>query len=162
MNRIERGQIAVFARNHRRHLDEAVALCRADSNRQITFRASSTWISAERSVTNGPAVPIYIAAVGGPGAVEYVAELVEVQTHPHRGEPTTERLLKLHTNSTKDEGLWEQYDKRVATLYSIRKCRRLQRPFPMSRLVKASDGTPMSAEFRYSYALVVPVRELAV
>ncbi len=162
MTRIERGQFAVFARNHRRHLDEAVALCRADLNRQITFRASSTWASAARAVANGTAVPIYIAAVGSPGAVGYVAELIEVQTHPHRGDPTTERLLKWYTNSTKDEGLWEKYDKRVETLYTIRKCRRLQRPFPMSRLVKASDGTVMSADFRYSYALVIPVRKLGV
>ena len=162
MSRIERGQFAVFARNHRIHLDEAVALCSADSDRQVTFRASSTWASAAGAVRNCPFVPIYIAAVGGPSAVEYVAELTAVQTHPHRGDPTTERLLKFYTNSTKDEGLWEKYAKRVQTLYAISRCRRLQRPFPMSKLVKASDGTPMSPDFRYSYALVVPVRDPGV
>ena len=159
MDRIERGQIAVFTRNHRVHLDEAVVLCSADPSRQVTFRASGTWASAERAVVGGPPVPLYIAAVGGPGTVEYVAELCEVQTRPHRGDPKTERLLRLWTNSTKDEGLWEKYGKRVRTLYVLSKCRRVSRPFPISNLNKASDGAPLSAEFRYSYSLVAPLSE---
>ena len=149
MSRIERGHFAVFARNHRVHLDEAVAVCVVDPSRQVTFRASTTWASAERAVVGGPPVPIYIAAVGGPGTIEYVAELCDLQTQSHRGDPKTERLLKLWTNSTKDEGLWEKYDKRVRTLY-------------ISRLVKAADGKPLSAGFKYSYALVVPAPDSAV
>ena len=116
MGRIARTQFAVFTRNHRRHIEEAVALCAKDPDRQFTFRASSTWASAERAVAGGTPVPIYIAVVGGPRMVEYQAELCDVQTHPHRGDPKTERLLTLATNSTKDEGLWEQYDKSVDTL----------------------------------------------
>jgi len=157
VDRIKRGQFAVFTRNHRVHLDEAVAICSADPSRQVTFRASGTWASAERAVVGGSPVPLYIAVVGGPGTVEYVAELCDVQTHPHRGDPKTERLLQFWTNSTKDEGLWEQYGKRVGTLYVLSKCRAVRRPFPISNLQKASDGTPLSAEFRYSYALVAPI-----
>ncbi len=61
MSRIDRGQLAVFARNHRRHLDEAVALCANDPDRLVTFRASRTWASAARALTSAPPVPIYIA-----------------------------------------------------------------------------------------------------
>lgn len=157
MNRIERGQIAVFTRNHRIHLDEAAVLCSADPSRQVTFRASGTWVSAERALAGGP-LPVYIAVVGGPGTVEYAAELSEVQLRPHRGDPTTERLLQLWTNSTKDEGLWEKSVKRVRTLYVLTKCRAVRNPFPISSLQKASDDTPLSAEFRYSYALVAPIK----
>ena len=162
MSRIERGQFAVFTRNHRVHLAEAAALCAADPTRLVTFRASVTWVSAERAVASGSPIPIYVAVVGGPGAVEYVAELCDVQLRPHRGDPKTERLLRHWTNSTKDEGLWEKYDKPVRTLYVIRKCKALRRSFPISNLVKASDGTSLSAEFRYSYAMVVPVPSLSV
>ena len=151
-------QLAVFSRNHRIHLDEAVALCAADSTRKVTFRASVTWASARQAVSNGAAIPVYFAAVSGAGSVEYIANLVEVQTHPHRGDPTTERLLKFDTNSTAHEGLWERSGEQVRTLYTITKCRKLARPVPISKLLKASDGKAMSQEFKYSYALVLPVR----
>lgn len=162
MDRIARGQFAVFTRNHRVHLDEAILLCSADPSRQVTFRASGTWASAERAVESGPPLPLYIAAIGGSAVVEYVAELCEVQTRPHRGDPKTERLLRLWTDSTKDEGLWEKYGKQVRTLYVLSKCRAVRRPFPISHLTKAVDATPVSADFRYSYALVLPIPEAVV
>ena len=156
MERIKRERFAVFTRNHPNYLVEAEELCAADPKRFVTFRASTLWASAEREVSDGPPLALYIAAVGGPGTVEYVAELCEVQTHPHRGDPKTERLLAAVTPSTADEGLWEKYDKRVRTLYAIRYCRRLATAFPISTLIKASDGTPLDSEYRYSYARVMP------
>ena len=156
MSRISQGQVAVFTRNHRRHLDEAVALCAANQNRKVTFRASTRWASAEQAMAVRSTVPIYMAAVGGPGMIEYVAELCDLQTYPHRGDLKTERLLSFSTNSTKDEGLWEKYEKDVKTLYVIWRCRVLRRPFPISNLTKASDNSPLSADFKYSYSLVFP------
>ena len=156
MERIRRGHFAVFTRNHRQHLDEAVELCAADRTRRVTFRAANRWTSAERSVSPSSPVPIYIAVVGGSGTVEYVADLCDVKTHPFRGDPKTEELLGVTTTSTKDEGLWEQYERKVKTLYCVMRCRKLARPFPLSQLKKADGGQPLSADYHYSYALVMP------
>ena len=42
----------------------------------------------------------------------------------------------------------------VSTLYEIRSCRRLKHPFPFTRLVKLSDGKPISGDYGYSYSIV--------
>lgn len=57
------------------------------------------------------------------------------------------------------EGLWEttRTKGRVRTLYAITDCKRLNRPFPIARLVKISDGAPLSSGYRYSYSVVRPV-----
>ena len=57
----------VFTRNHRRHLDEAVALCLSDSGRRVAFRSAKRWTSAGTAVEFGVIVPVYMAAVGGTG-----------------------------------------------------------------------------------------------
>jgi hypothetical protein len=97
-----------------------------------------------------------MAAIGGAGEIEYVAELCDGQLQPRRGDPKTETLLARALKSTKDEGLWEKYGETVETLYAIRGCRKLPNPFPLTSLVKLSDGHPMSADYGYSYALVSP------
>ena len=79
-----------------------------------------------------------------------------MKTHPFRGDPKTEELLGFTTTSTKDEGLWEQDQKKVKTLYCVMRCRKLARPFPLFQLMKADDGEPLSADYHYSYALVMP------
>lgn len=156
MDRLSRGNVAVFTRNHLIHLDQAVALGAADPNRLVTFRASTRWASAERAVSVATPLPLYIAVVGGPGLVEYTADLCDVHTRPRRGDPKTERLLRFTTPSTEKEGLWEQYDKEVKTLYVIKRCIKLAQPFALSDLNRLADGQPLSDNFRYSYALVSP------
>ena len=42
----------------------------------------------------------------------------------------------------------------MKTLYEVRACRVLPRPFPIGRLVKISDGKPISPDYGYSYAIV--------
>jgi hypothetical protein len=95
-----------------------------------------------------------MAAIGGAGEIEYEAELCDGQIEPRRGDPKTEALLTSVLKSTKDEGLWEKYGKTAETLYAIRACRRRARPFPITSLVKLSDGKPISADYGYSYAIV--------
>jgi hypothetical protein len=158
MSRISRGHVAVFARNHRQYLDEAVALCRQNPQRPVTFRAAGVWRSAEGAVSGGATpVPIYIAAVGGAG-IEYVGELCEVQTHPFRGDTQTEHLLELVTPSTKQEGLWERGPRPVRTLYAIKGCRKLRTPVRLSTLSKAADGTQLDDGYQHGYALVQPTK----
>lgn len=153
--------LAVFTRNHRVHLDDALAVCSKDPARLVTFRASTRWATAEQAVSKTGPVPIYIAVIGHDGGVEYEAELSEIQTRPRYGDPTTERLLDHSTNSTRHEGLWERYNKTVKTLYVIRGLRRLAKPFPLSALHRASDDRPLSDRFKYSYALVRPMVQRA-
>ena len=83
MRRISRGHFAVFTRNHQVHRDEAVALCANDSERPVTFRSATLWASAERAVSPATPLPMYVAVVGGPATVQYVADLWDVQTRPH-------------------------------------------------------------------------------
>jgi hypothetical protein len=68
-------------------------------------------------------------------------------------------LLERILESTKDEGLWEIDGKpTLQTLYAITACRKLARPFPMTSLLKVSDGKPISADYGYSYTIVRPRR----
>jgi hypothetical protein len=148
---------AVFTRNHQVHLDDALVVCSQDPTRPVTFRAATVWATAERTVSTTGPVPLYIAAIGHDRGVEFVAELIEIQTRPSKGDSTTKRLLGYSTNSTRHEGLWEQYNKTVRTLYVMRGLRRLAKPFPLSALTRALDERPLSDRFQYSYALVRPV-----
>lgn len=151
--------VAVFARNHRSYLDEATKISARDPRATITFRARSTWATAERAMPLGGSLPIYMAAVGGAGQVEYEAELCRVQLDPQWGVPETEALLgdELPMTKASGEGLWEEGGKpTVRTLYAIRACRKLRTPFPMTSLTKLRDGKPISADYGYSYCVVRP------
>jgi hypothetical protein len=152
--RREPQDVAVFTRNHRNYLEEAAKISAQDPRKLIVFRARSKWVTALREIPAGGSLPIYMAAIGGAGEVEYEAELCDGQTEPSRGDRKTEALLDLVLKSTKDEGLWEKYGKTVETLYAIRACRRRSEPFPITSLVKFSDGRPISADYGYSYAIV--------
>jgi hypothetical protein len=146
----------VFTRNHRRHLDEAAALCATDPERRITFRSTKRWVAAARAVAFGAIVPVYVAVVGGSG-VEYEAELADIQLDPSDGDPLTKQLLALDTISTKGEKLWPARSKGrrgVSTLYVLKDVRSVT-PFPLSKLAKARGGR-LDDDYRYSYALVKP------
>lgn len=152
--RRDRQDVAVFTRNHRKYLEEAADVSAQDPNAIIVFRARSKWVTALRELPAGGSLPIYMAAIGGPGEVEYEAELCDGQIEPRRGDPKTEALLASVLKSTKDEGLWEKYGKTAETLYAIRACRKRLQPFLITSLVKLSDGQPISADYGYSYAIV--------
>jgi hypothetical protein len=153
-------RVAVFTRNHQRHIDEAVAISSGDPNKQIVFRARSKWASAADALGAKTPLPLYIAPVGGDGTVEYVADLHEVHLEPDYGDGRTDRLLALTTASTQGEGLWENKEHPVQTLYLITNCRRIERPLHMTKLVKVSDDEPISADYGYSYSIVYAVDEL--
>ncbi len=157
MKRAKGGDVAIFTRNHRNHLEQAVSLSAFDPTRQITFRARSKWVSALDALNKKKPRDLYISPVGGDGIVEYVADLYLVHLDPQRGQPVTEELLKLATASTADEGLWEHYEgQNVQTLYVVSNIRKLEQPFPMTKLVKVSDNKPIRENYGYSYCLVYP------
>jgi hypothetical protein len=85
------------------------------------------------------------------GFVEYVAELHEAHIHPSESDRKTVELLAHALEATEGEGLW---DEDVETPYTISNCRRLKEPFPMTRLIKVSDGAAISKNYNYSYCMV--------
>jgi hypothetical protein len=155
-------RVAVFTRNHQRHIDEAIAISSGDPNKHIVFRARSKWVSAADALVGKTPLPLYIAPVGGDGTVEYVADLHDIHLHPEYGDGRTDQLLALTTASTQGEGLWENKEHPVETLYVITNCRRIQRPFHMTKLVKVSDDKPISSDYGYSYSIVYAADEDAV
>jgi hypothetical protein len=147
------GDVAIFTRNYRKHVEEAATLSASDPKRRIVFRARAKWVSALDALGKKKPRELYIAPVGGDGMVEYVADLYDVLLEPQRGQPLTEELLKLTTASTAGEGLWEHYKgPNVQTLYVV--LRKLKQPFPMTKLVKISDNKPIKENYGYSYCLV--------
>ncbi len=146
------GDEAVFARNHRAYLDDAVDTAYLDPRTLVTFRSGQEWKSAQMLLEKQGDLPIYFAVVGGDPKVLYKAWLRRVLLHPNLTDVHTQRLLKLVPGRTVDEGLWEG---KVKTLYAISGCQRIdESSIPITSLVKLSNGEPISADFKYSYSLV--------
>jgi hypothetical protein len=147
-------RVAVFARNHRGYLDEAVARNAARPERFTTFRSSKRWVRAHAANVEHGTLKIYFAPLGGDKGIEYAAMLHRVHLDPNADDPVTQEVLFTELESTRKEGLWEQFDQKVQTLYVISHCEQLVKPFPITELIKASDGTPISQDYSYSYSLV--------
>ena len=152
-------KIAAFVRNHRKYLDGASKISRSDPSRLVTFRSSKSWARIKQALDEQETVKIYFAPVGGDGTVEYEGTLKALVLNPKRGEPDTDAALGWDLPETKDEGLWENENGVVRTLYLVSNCRKLPQPFPMTELVKTSNGAPISANYGYSY---VPVAERVI
>lgn len=146
--------MAVFTRNHKRHLDEAFRVSSAEPERLIPFRAAKGWSSAAKLLQQSSPVDIYFAVVDSGPLIQYVAKLRRVLVDPQRGQPETEQLLELSTSTTQHEGLWETDKKPARTLYAINQVERVPQPFPMTELIKVSDDQPISSDYGYSYTLV--------
>lgn len=142
---------AVFARNHLHYLEEAAALSPAQP---VTFRSVTHWSGAAQALADQSTIPVYFAAVGEGPIVTYAAELLAVLVNPGVMDPETERFLAFSLPSTIEEGLWEEYESSVKTLYMVKRCRELDPPFPMTQLVKLSNDEPISPNYGYSYSIV--------
>lgn len=152
----DRQGTAVFSRNHRKYLVAAAARSARSAETRVTFRAETRWVSASRALQQAESIPIYFAVVGGPARVEYAATLCEVQLDPRKNAKRTQDILRYSLPASENEGLWETSRRKgpVQTLYVVRDCRRLKRPFPMNRLIKARGGARLSSGYRYSYSVV--------
>ncbi len=144
-------KIAVFAKNHQGYLDEAVSRNAEQPERFTTFRSSKSWATAHAANAAHGTLLIYFAPVGGKKGVEYTGLLHQVHLNPSSDDPVTKEVMASELDSTRAEGLWEDS---VKTLYVVSHCERLARPFPLSALIKANNRTPLSDDFKYSYAVV--------
>jgi len=145
---------AVFTRNHRHYLSHAARIQEKSPGKQITFRSQQEWTTAFRAVQSQSDIPIYFAVIDGEGKVEYEARLVRVLVGPQSNDPATKLLLEDCLEETSGEGLWEEYGQTLKTLYVIKACKKLTRPFSMTSLIKASDGEPIHPDYSYSYSVV--------
>lgn len=155
------GDEAVFARNHREYMDYAVQVGKLDPRSQVTFRSQQPWSGAEKLLKMHDDLPIYFGVVGGAQEVLYKAFLRQVLLNPIPGDEKTNQFLQVVPPSTVNEGLW---DGKVKTLYTISGCHLLESSFPITSLIKLSDGEPIAPNFKYSYSLVkqkpeTPTRE---
>lgn len=146
--------IAVFTRNHLKYIEAAVARNQVRPERFTTFRSAVKWSNAHLANSEYGAIPIYFAPIGSDKGVEYEALLHQIYLDPVAEQPDTIEILALELESTRNEGLWEQYDKPVKTLYVISHCKPLDNPFPITNLIKLGDEKPISENYGYSYSIV--------
>jgi hypothetical protein len=156
-------KLAVFTRNHEKHLANAAHQSAEQSERLIPLRARSRWSSAAEAIERSKTIPVYFAVVDSGPLVQYVADLCRVIVDPQRGQPETDYLLglsELPNSSTIGEGLWETSRKPARTLYAVSHVRKLQQPFPMTELIKLTDDKPISSKYGYSYTMVYSLGDL--
>lgn len=139
--------VAVFTRNHRFYLEHA-----AQYPKQLhTFRSELRWTSAFEAVKYHGYIKMYSAVIEGDNLVEYQANLLRVKLDPDKSELETQNMLSCSVMGTETEGLW---NKSVKTLYMIRDCCKLLRPFSISELSKIEDNTPISSKHTNGYSIV--------
>lgn len=146
-------QIAIFAKNHERHLEAAADIADSNSEQIVVFQSGAPWTSAAELLNeHGPGtVPVYIAVVGrGPFAF-FRARLQEVLLRPKATDPRTQQLLSLRTWTTSNEDLWSEGK---GSLYAISGCQKLLEPIPYQNLFKVSDDKPIQDTYGYSYAVI--------
>lgn len=95
------------------------------------------------------------------GTVGYEATLKALVLDPATDDSETAKALTHELPETVDEGLWGENGGNVKTLYILSHCRRLSVQFPITQLLKASDGNSISADYGYSYVPVFELEEAA-
>lgn len=150
-------EVAVFVRNHVHYLERACQISAEDPSRPVTFRSSKKWAAAKKALDEQVVVRAYLSPTGGDGQVTFSAMIKNIVLDPRKGDADTDRALANQLPETVNEDLWAQDDGPVKTLYEVSHCKRLSSPFPMTQLLKRSDGKPISENYGYSY---VPVHRL--
>jgi hypothetical protein len=151
---VETPDVAVLCRSHPIYLEHAAQIGRREPERRITFRTSAVWKSGEAALeAHGPRQVYFFPDTGG-NQVEYVATLREILLYPTADDPATEQLLADCLPEAQGQGLWEEYDEQVRTLYAISHCRKVESTFPYTALTKLSDGTHVDENYSAGYVLV--------
>ncbi len=131
-------RIALFARNHESYLKAACAI----KDRPVTFQSKRRWVAAWKAWDKQKTLRIYFAPIGSEPKIKYEAIIEEMAIES----VADSSLLDFRLPDTVNEGVWGK------TLYALSHCQScLERN--LSTLQKV-DGTPLSDNFGYSYALV--------
>lgn len=139
---------AIFARNHKKHLEKACKLSSKDPLKFMAFRSSKSWTGAEKSLRQQSSMTIFFSEIGGKGLITYQATLHNVILNPKKRKTEVQKWRDFAI--TTEEDLLSG----AKTIYVFSHCKAVE-PFPMTNLIKASDGEPLSKDFNYGYALVL-------
>ena len=133
-------RIAVFARNHESYLKDVCDI--KDASQLVTFQSKRHWVGAWNALVKQGTLKIYFAPIGSEAKIKYEATVKAIDLKPVENAP----LLGFRRPETAKEGLWGK------TLYALSHCR----PCPERKLssLQKNDGTSLSNDFAYSYALV--------
>lgn len=142
--------LAVLTRNYRVYLDQAIQV-----GGPVTFCSNMRWTSAYAVLTAGRPVIVYIVPEGGTGQVEYEGRIETILLVPFTDSVTLENLLVKSMDAAARAGLESGS---IETIYSIVGLRKLTEPFPQTKLLKISDGKPVSEKYIRSYCLVAPMK----
>jgi len=141
--------LAVLTRNYRNYLDKAI-----QAGGPVTFCSNMRWTSAHAALTAGRPVIVYIVPEGGTGQVEYEGKIETILLAPFTDPVTLENLLAKVNDDAAHAGIDSGS---IETIYSIVDLHKLAEPFPQTKLLKLSDGKPVSENYIRSYCLVAPM-----
>ncbi len=148
--------LAIFTRHQTSHIEEALAIQTETPDREVTFRAAARWVSPHKAVAGGMAPPVYIALADGGATVSHEAQLTRVLVDPEDNQDKAIEIGGFSLESTREEPLW---GKQVQTLYTITNLRKLEEPFPMTKLIRFNGGKSIDANYNRAYCLVRPVSD---
>lgn len=141
--------LAVLTRNYRVYLDQAV-----QDGGSVTFCSNMRWTSAYAALTAGKPVTVYIVPEDGSGQVEYEGKIETILLAPFTDPVTVENLLAKSMDAAARAGIESGS---IETIYSIVGLHKLAEPFPQTKLLKLSDGKPVSENYIRGYCLVAPM-----
>ncbi len=150
---VECPNVAILYQNHPIYLAHAAKIGEKEPERLITFRTTARWRSGAMALeAHGPRTIYFVPE--GETLVQYAGLLEEVLLGPEAEDSETQQLLSHCLPETRDQGLWEQYDERVRSLYVVSHCRKLATPFAYTDLTKISDDEAVDENYTYGYILV--------
>ena len=157
--------MAVFCRNHKVLLDQAVQISQSNSQQVIPFRSKAVWRSAEVAIKKHGPMPIYFLPIGDSEKnITVAAILKRVIIDPVDTEEIRDLLAQsVQSSITEGEGLWSvDGAPTVRTLYVVSNCRQLSsdKQIRFTQLMKLEDNQPIDQSFGYSYAIVHSVPSL--
>jgi hypothetical protein len=145
---------AILCQNHRIYLEHAAKIGAKNPEQRITFRTSALWKSGQAGLEAHGPLKIYFTPSTEGDIVAYEARLEEVLLEPEADDPATQALLAHCLPETSDQGLWEEYENKVRSLYVISHCKWVEPPFSYTDLTKLSDGKPVDESYTSGYAIV--------
>ncbi len=114
------------------------------------FRSKLHWAGAAELLRRHDEVLVFVAPVDGGQDITYAGRLHKVVLDPSLSDLEALIAEGVVDPTTTGEGIWGGDCKTM----SVVELEELREPFPMTQLVKLSDGQPLSADYGYGYSLV--------
>lgn len=138
----QRPDPAVLASNHKARLKELVELPK------VTHRAGKSWSSAKAGLKVHDRMPIYYRLDGEVTHTGYITQMVI------RPENESDVPQAIQDHITEDDTYSDYYEKYDVTTFLVTDGKRLDEPFPQSKLERIEDGEFIDENFSYQTACV--------